>query len=108
MYRFIQHRCQEKNDTYVKKRSTPIPRRRVSGEDRGEQNFAAKGNSDHWQNFSAAKLRAVAPTKKCVQNFFLRFSAFDDIQREPREAGLLVARLHIEAGEIHGSNHLIE
>jgi len=23
MYRFIQHRCQEKNDTRVKKRSTP-------------------------------------------------------------------------------------
>jgi len=37
-----------------------------------------------------------------------RQSALDDVQREAGEAGFLVARLHIEAGEVHGSNDLVE
>jgi hypothetical protein len=35
-------------------------------------------------------------------------SALDDIQRKPGEAGFLVSRLHIEAGEVHGADHLVE
>jgi|HubBroStandDraft_1064217.scaffolds.fasta_scaffold35472_4 hypothetical protein len=35
-------------------------------------------------------------------------SAFDNIQGEPRQARLLVARLHIEPRQVHRANHLIE
>src|SRR5580698_4889169 len=35
-------------------------------------------------------------------------SALDDVEGESGERGLLVAGLHIEAGEVHGANDLIE
>jgi len=37
-----------------------------------------------------------------------RSSAFDDIQRKARQACLFVTRLHIETGQVHRPDHLIE
>jgi len=33
---------------------------------------------------------------------------FDDIQCQSCQRGLLVARLHVEAGLVHGGDHLVE
>src|SRR5215469_9920183 len=35
-------------------------------------------------------------------------SAFDDVERKTGQACFLVARLHIEAGQVHGADHLVE
>jgi hypothetical protein len=53
-------------------------------------------------------LRSHTTTRTARLNKPKRSSAFDDVQREPGQARLFVARLHIEAGEIHGPDHLIE
>ena len=37
-----------------------------------------------------------------------KHSALDDVQCKSGQAGLLIARLHVESGLIHGLDHLVE
>ena len=57
--------------------------------------------------YSFAPAKAQHKTQ-CATRFARVISALDHIQRKAREAGLLVARLHIQTREIHGTDHLIE
>src|SRR5580698_1566635 len=114
MYRFINHRCQEKNDMRVKKRSTASDRKISLAEEIGDEIRCARGkfcaiasrSLDARISFLAFCFGVLA--HKLCERFVASRSAFDHIQRETREAGLLVARLHIEAGEIHRADDLIE
>src|SRR5580704_9774173 len=103
MYRFINHRCQEKNDMRVKKRSTPSDRKVSLAEEIGDEIRCARGNFCAMMSHSLdARISFFAIcigtlSHKLCTRFVAPRSTLDHIQRETRDAGLLVARLHIEA-----------
>src|SRR5580704_7451187 len=87
------------------------------------KNLARRGNRRRistrgWKFSRAHRVRSMRTSDFaiCSSSLFHKFSehfasshsTLDYVQRKACEAGLLVARLHIEAGEIHGANHLVE
>ena len=80
--RFLLHQCQEKNDMQWKK---------------GQQLFCASSR------FVMRIWTMCSDSGKANAD-----SALDSNHRKPGKAGLLAARLHVEAGRIQVANHLIE